>query len=229
MGVKKPKIYVTADAAFTLKSVSDEKSRELLIKEKVPLDKDIIGISVRNWNKAKYGDKYIKEIAKACDNMAKDGKTILFIPMEQPKDVETSKKVMYEMKQDSYILKGIYKPDEILGIIGQTNLILSMRLHTLLFSAIKRIPMIGLIYDPKIEYYLNVLKMPKGGDIRTGEIESKKLTAQMEGIFLGMERYKDILEERIEILLEKAAQNEKFLNEQLKIIRKEKGENEYEM
>lgn len=229
MGVKKPKIYVTADAAFTLKSVSDEKSRELLIKEKVPLDKDIIGISVRNWNKAKYGDKYIKEIAKACDNMAKDGKTILFIPMEQPKDVETSKKVMYEMKQDSYIIKGIYKPDEILGIIGQTNLILSMRLHTLLFSAIKRIPMIGLIYDPKIEYYLNVLKMPKGGDIRTGEIESKKLTAQMEGIFLGMERYKDILEERIEILLEKAAQNEKFLNEQLKIIRKEKGENEYEM
>ena len=30
---------------------------------------------------------------------------------------------MYEMKQDSYILQEFYKPDEILGIIGQMKLI----------------------------------------------------------------------------------------------------------
>ena len=202
MGVKKPQIHITADAAFTLKSISDEKARQFLIKEKIPLDKDIIGVSVRNWSKAKYGDKYIKEIAKACDNMVKQ-------------DIETSKKVMYEMKQDSYILQELYKPDEILGIIGQMKLILGMRLHTLLFSASKKVPMIGLVYDPKIEYYLDVLNMPNGGDIRTGDIDAKRLTAQMEGMFLGLERYEDILIEKIDILLDKARQNEMLLNVEL--------------
>lgn len=226
MGVKKPEIHITADAAFTLKSIPDEKAKYFLIKEKIPLDKDIIGISVRNWNKAKYGDKYIKEIAKACDNMVKQGKTILFIPMEQPKDVETSKKVMYEMKQDSYILKKIYKPDEILGIIGQMKLIVGMRLHTLLFSASKNVPMIGLVYDPKIEYYLEVLNMPNGGDVRSGNIDAKRLTAQMEGMFIGLERYEDILAEKINILLDKAKQNEILLNKKLDEIRKDKKENE---
>ncbi len=223
MGVKKPDIYVTADAAFTLKSIPDDKAREFLIKEKIPLDKDIIGVSVRNWNKAKYGDKYIKEVAKACDNMVKQGKNVLFIPMEQPKDIETSKKVMYEMKQDSYILQELYKPDEILGIIGQMKLILGMRLHTLLFSASKKVPMIGLIYDPKIEYYLNVLNMPNGGDVRTGDIDAKKLTAQMEGMFMGLERYEDILAEKIDILLDKARQNEILLNKEFDKIRKNKN------
>ena len=222
MGVKKPDIYVTADAAFTLKSIDDDVARKFLIKEKIPLDKDIIGVSVRHWSKAKDGDKYIKEIAKACDNMVKQGKTVLFIPMEQPKDTEISKKVMYEMKQDSYILQQIYKPDEILGIIGQMKLILGMRLHTLLFSASKKVPMIGLVYDPKIEYYLDVLNMPKGGDIRTGDIDATKLTAQMEGMFLGLERYEDILAQKIEILLDKASQNEILLNKELEKIRQSK-------
>ncbi|MDE6357607.1 MAG: polysaccharide pyruvyl transferase family protein, partial [Eubacteriales bacterium] len=223
IGVKKPEIHITADAAFTLKSVSDERAREIIEKEEIPLDKEMIGISVRQWNKAKYGEKYIKEIAKACDNMAKDGKTIIFIPMEFPKDAEVSKKIMHYMEEKSFIIKGNYKPNEVLGIVGQMNLIVGMRLHILLFAALKKIPMIGIVYDPKIEYYLDVLNMPKGGDVRTEEINSKKLTNQIKGMFLGLERYQDILEQKLEILLEKASQNEKLLNEQFKIIRKEKG------
>lgn len=223
IGVKKPQIHITADAAFTLKSVSDERAKEIIEKEEIPFGKEMIGVSVRQWSKAKYGDKYIKEIAKACDNLAKDGKTIIFIPMEFPKDTEVSKKIMNYMEEESFIIKGNYKPNEILGIVGQMDLILGMRLHILLFSAIKKIPMVGIVYDPKIEYYLDVLNMPKGGDVRTGEIDSKKITTQIQGIFLGIERYQDILNDKLEILLEKASRNEKLLNEQFEIIRKEKG------
>ena len=223
MGVKKPQMHITADASFTLKSISDEASKDILLKEGVPFDKEIVGISVRAWNKAKGGDKYIKEIAKACDSIIEQNKNVLFIPMEQPKDIEISKKVMYEMKKDSYILKNSYKPDEILGIIGQMNLIVGMRLHTLLFSASKKVPMIGIIYDPKIEYYLSVLNMPKGGDVRTGDIDAKRLAAQMEGMFINLQRYEDILEDKRDLLLKRANQNEKLLNIELEKIRKMKN------
>lgn len=221
MGVARPDVHVTADAAFTLKSISDDDATKILEIEGIPMDKDIIGVSVRSYKNK--GEKYIKEIAKACDNMALSGKTILFIPMENPKDVAVSKKVMHEMNQNSHILKNEYKPSQILGVIGKLNLLLGMRLHALLFSAKKHVPMLGIVYDPKIQYYLNVLNMPTGGDVRTGDIDAHKMTTQMEGIFLNPERYQEILCEKMEKLLCDAYENEKFLNEQLEIIRCEKG------
>lgn len=228
MGVKKPEIFVTADACFTLKPIEDSKAKEILKNEGIPLDKDIIGVSIRSWNKSRFGDKHIKEIAKACNNMAKEGKTILLIPMQHSKDLEVSKKVINLMEEKAYLLKKIYAPYEVAGIIGQTKLILSMRLHSLIFAGLSKVPMIGIVYDPKIEYYLKVLNMPSGGDIRNEKLDGKKLTAQMQGIFFGIEKYKDILNERVNILIKKANQNENLLLEQLNDLRKNKkrGKNE---
>lgn len=222
MGVLKPKIFVTADACFTLKPVSNEDAIKILQKEGVPLDKDIIGVSIRSWNKSKFGESYIKEIAKACNNMAKEGKTILLIPMQHSKDLEVSKKIINLMEEKAYLLKKVYSAREVAGIIGQTQLILSMRLHTLIFAALTKVPMIGIIYDPKIEYYLKVLNMPNGGDIRSEKIDEKKLTAKMQGILFGVEKYKDILNERVSILVKKANQNEDLLLEQLNSLKKNK-------
>lgn len=223
IGVKSPEVYVTADASFTLKSISDEDATNILIKENIPTDKPLVGVSVRYWNKAKFGEKYLKDIAKVCDTLCEQGKTVVFIPMEFPKDVEASKKIMSFMKNDAFILKGKYKPNEILGIVGKMNLIIGMRLHIILFSAIKSVPVIGIVYDPKIEYYLNVLNMPCGGDVRNSSIDCEKIINQIEGIFLGIERYQNILREKTTILIEKAYQNEQLLSTLLDFIRKQKG------
>lgn len=222
IGVTKPHIYVTADAAFTIRSIGDKEAEDILRKEGVPLDKEIIGVSVRGWNKAKDGEKYIKEIAKACDNMAKEGKTILLIPMQQPKDSEISKRLISSMKEKAYIIKNQYKPAETVGIIGRCNLMLSMRLHALLFAAVKRVPMLGIVYDPKVEYYLEVLKMPSAGDIRCDSLDEKRITARMQGLFYDLEKYKNILDQQVSILLERAMENDKLLSGQLDIIRENK-------
>lgn len=194
IGVTKPHIYVTADAAFTVKSVSDETAEKLLRGENIPTDKEIIGVSVRGQNRGKDAEGYIKEIAKACDNMAREGKTILLIPMQPPRDTEISKRLLNEMKEDGYIIKGRYSPAEIVGIIGRCSLMLGMRLHALLFAAVKRVPVIGIVYDPKVEYYLEVLKMPCAGDIRCDSLDAKRITARMQGIFFDLEKYREILD-----------------------------------
>lgn len=222
MGISKPNIYVTADAAFTIRSISDDKARELLIKERIPLDNDIIGISVRSWNKSADGEGYIESLARACDEMAKEGKTILLIPMQYPKDIEISRKLMALMHEEAYILKKEYNPAEIVGIIGQLKLVVSMRLHTLLFSAVKNVPMLGIVYDPKVEYYLDVLKMPKAGDITVESLDSNSIVSQMRGILYDVEKYKNILAQKVEVLINKAKQNDKLLNSQLEIIRRQK-------
>lgn len=222
IGVNKPHIYVTADAAFTVKSIDGSEAEKILEKEGVPLDKEIIGVSVRAWSKAKDGEKYIKEIAKACDNMARQGKTILLIPMQLPRDTEISKKLIGMMKERAYIIEGEYSPAETVGIIGRCDLILGMRLHALLFAAIKRVPMLGIVYDPKVEYYLDVLKMPSAGDIRCDNLDEKRLTARMEGLFYDLEKYRGILDRQVSQLVEKAKENDSLLSGQLDIIRENK-------
>lgn len=221
IGVKKPEIHITADPAFTLKSVSEDRVFDIFLKEGIPLDRDIIGVSVRSWNGFN-GEDFIGKIAAVCDRFVREGKTVLLIPMQFPKDVAISKKLMNIMSEKSFILKNEYTPSEILGIIGKVHVMLSMRLHTLIFAGVKRVPMAGIIYDPKVEYYLDVLGMPAGGDIRIASIDEGNLYKCLSCIFDNYDDYVLRLDKKVEILEKKARENDIFLEGQLEIIRRKR-------
>ena len=54
-----------------------------------------------------------------------------------------------------------------MGVIGLCNLVFSMRLHTVIFAAKQRVPVMGLVYDPKVASYLDLLNMPAVGTPET--------------------------------------------------------------
>lgn len=219
IGVTKPEIFVTADPAFTLEPISENRATEFLKAESVPLDKDIIGVSVRSWANSFSGEDYVKSVAETCDKFVREGKVVLLIPMQFPKDVDISMKVMAQMSERAYILSREYSPSEILGIIGRVKVLLSMRLHTLIFAAVRRIPMAGIIYDPKIQYYLSLLEMPCGGDIRTEKLSSDRLYNTLNDIFNNYENYKKRLNSSVTVLEKSAKRNDKLLKKQLDAIR----------
>jgi polysaccharide pyruvyl transferase WcaK-like protein len=126
------------------------------------------------------------------------------------------------MTQKAYIFKNRYTPSQILGIVGCFNLMISMRLHTLIFAAIKNVPMLGVIYDPKVEYYLKELEMPEAGDVRNSRLDSADIYAKVCDIFANMPKYKSLLQKNADIMCSKASENDKLLNEQLEIIRNKK-------
>lgn len=223
IGVSNPNVTVTADAAFKLKSIEDDEAEKLLLAEGFEdRGKKRIGVSVRAWSKAKYGDDYVAKIAKACDSIADTGKEIIFIPMQFPSDIAISKRVASMMKNKSYILMKKYTPAEILGIVGRVDAMVSMRLHTLIFAAVKNIPMVGIVYDPKIEYYLKELDMPEGGDVRKEKLDSDKIAELTLDIFENMDRYREVLRSKADIMTSKADENDILLSQQLEIIRNEK-------
>lgn len=220
IGVKNPNMEVTADPAFKLKSITDCEARELFAKEGIPFDKPIIGVAVRSWQKAVYGEEdYISSIAATCDDMAEKGCRIVFLPMEYPRDINVSERVMKKMKHGAGIFKNRYTPSQILGITGCFDIMLSMRLHTLIFAAVKNVPMVGIIYDPKVEYYLKELDMPEGGDIRKERLSSSKMTEYVTDILENMDTYKKRLKDRADVMLEKADRNDIILSEQLELLR----------
>lgn len=222
IGVSKPNIIVTADPAFTLNSITDREADELLASEGVPRDGELVGVSVRAWSRALGGEDYLEKIAVVCDSLVKAGKNVVFVPMEYPKDLDVSKKVMSKMHEKAYLLINRYNPPQIMGIVGRLDLMLSMRLHTLIFAAVKNVPMLGIIYDPKVEYYLKVLEMPEAGDVRNELMDADKVTRRAMDIFANMDSYKATLKRNADIMMDRANENDRLLNKQLDIIRKKK-------
>ncbi len=217
MNVTAPPTYITADPVFNLQSESKETAQDILAREGVPTDKPIVGIAIREWKKSKYGEEYVREIAIACDSLTRSGKTVLFIPMEFKADIGISERARAQMEEKSYILSSPYRPKEILAVVGEMSLIISMRLHSLIFAGIKNVPMLGIVYDPKVEHYIDLLGVGKAADIREERLSGAELVKLSADIFDNYDKYKEDLAKRTAPLTEKAKKNDKLLKE---LIRK---------
>ena len=81
----------------------------------------------------------------------KHGIEVLFIPMQEARDLPVSRKTLDMMQERGYLLEGHPTPSQLLGVVGGAQFILGMRLHTLIYAAKMGTPVIGLTYDPKVE------------------------------------------------------------------------------
>lgn len=207
MGITNKNIYVTADPVFTMETIPYYKSKALLAEADIPTDKGIVGVSVRSWKgNTNIADKF----AQICDRIHDEfNKTIVFIVMHNPADANISKEVISKMHSPAYILDKSYSPNEIMGMIGQMEIILSMRLHTLIFATKQRVPIIGFIYDPKINNYLNMINMPNGGDV--DNIDINKTICEFENLTTNYDEIVNRLNISARKLEEKAELNEKYL------------------
>jgi len=166
LGIKKD-IIVTADIALGLEPIKDEEIKEIFQKEDIDTTKKWVGISVREWK----GYKEYKEIiAKTADYLVDRNYEILFIPMQYPNDVNTSMEIANMMENTPKILNKKYSPRELIGIIGKIDLLLGMRLHSLIFATIVETPMVGLEYDTKIKNFLKIVEQKSGGKVEDLDI-----------------------------------------------------------
>lgn len=172
LGVKKPEIIVTADPALGLDPADPSEIESLLSVEGIPGDTPMIGFFIRKW--AGY-DRYSNIIAKAADYIveAYNVKPV-FIPLHFPSDLSVAEDIASKMEQDSFILRNMYSVDKTLGIMKRLDLVLGMRLHALIYSVSLSVPVIGLIYDPKVQGFLEYVRQPSAGNVADLELESLK-------------------------------------------------------
>ncbi|MDZ5606102.1 polysaccharide pyruvyl transferase CsaB [Bacillus pseudomycoides] len=130
--------------------------------QKHSLHGKIIAISVRYWN-AK--EDYMKKLAIAVKKLKQEGYHILFVPMHGPFDQNASRDVIDLMGEETYMLP--YKMDinEKISILSECSLLIGMRLHALIFSAVAATPMIGISYDPKVDSFLRQVNQPIIGSV----------------------------------------------------------------
>lgn len=147
LGVNRPPILVTADPVFALQPEEDHKRAVVGDLPGSPC----IGVAVRPWAAL---EGYQTILAKVLDEMAERGYKILFLPMSWPEDVPESRRVMGLMERPAALLDRKLNSGEHLALISQLDMMISMRLHGLIFAATQGIRFAGISYDPKVESFL---------------------------------------------------------------------------
>lgn len=218
MGVKRPELQVTADPVFRLELDGTERAEELLKGCGMSENADFVAVSVREWPKA---PQFPEQLAQLCDYIReKHGLEVLFLLMQPENDLAVTQRVRKAMKQPSYQLEGYCTPSELMGVLGKARLCLAMRLHTLIFAAKMAVPTMGLVYDPKVESYLNELEQPSAGNVERFDVAQAMKCADelMQDYDARLEK----LKAKSEKLTQNAKENENALLNLLRQVKKNK-------
>lgn len=168
-------IHLTADPAFLLEP--EELPIEALKAEGVDFDRHLIGFSVREPGPAAPDirpEEYYALLANAADFIVeRERANVLFVPMEKT-DVQHSHAVVARMQnaERAEILRRRYSPRQVLHLMGRFEFVVGMRLHFLIFAALRGTPFAALPYASKVTGLLEDLDMetPPLGSISVGQL-----------------------------------------------------------
>ena len=191
MGAQNPNIRVTADPVYALDRVDAERGRAALREQGVPIDRPIVGISVRF---ADGMEERMDEFAAFCDAMAQRV-TPVFLVMQTFADRKASEAVRARMKEAAYIVDAPYDPQRMMAMLSCMDAAVTMRLHSVIFAAKQRVPMLGVVYDPKVASCLDELSMPSVGTI--AEFDAKRALSQLYELLDKREQYAAALDAHV--------------------------------
>lgn len=174
LGVRRPPVRLTADAALALDPGDPEAGRRLLAQAGVRADgRPVIGVSVRPW---KAGEVQTEpRLAGALDALAREtGGRVVFLPMQVPHDVAAAARVRALMQEPAVVLTEADRPTylDCLHLVAACDLLVGMRYHALVFAAMAGVPLVGLSYDPKNDAFLRQIGMAPAGSTAALETEA---------------------------------------------------------
>lgn len=174
IGVKK-QIYVTSDPVFTLKPADEKKIKKILESNNIKSGEKLIIITIRSLLEKEGAFKFKETIAAFVDYLIDRNFKVIFMPFQPDHDKEILDETINLVKNKDRIktIEG-YSPRETIGIIKKADMVIGMRLHSLIFATITGTPLIGLIYDTKVKNFLNIVNQLNNA-IYIQDIELSKL------------------------------------------------------
>jgi len=160
LGVRRPPIEQTADPAFALSPSSRDAVEALFRAEGLPLDEPLIGVALRPWGGS--GESPLDAYAQLLlDLHRRTGQRVVLLPMQSPGDVIFSETVAALTRDPSAfpVVRNVYTPAVLLGLVARMQAVVAMRLHTLIFAARASVPPFALSYDPKVENLMRGLDL----------------------------------------------------------------------
>ena len=164
IGVNKDKINLTADPCLILSAGEPENARQTIAKTGLDPNKITIGIALRPWSA--WYERQLKCFTSVITQISnKVGAQVLLIPFQMSSDLWFAEEVMRSIIYRPHdhlppgvaILKDHLNPHEMMALIKEMKLVVGMRLHSLIMAATNMIPAVGIVYDPKIYNFCQIV------------------------------------------------------------------------
>ena len=170
-GVQRPEILLCSDPALVLAAPSELDVDAYLTKHGLDPQGKYICLMLRTW----YGFDSKTQALAACADWAyrELGLTPVFLSLNIFHDTVAAQRVAQHMKAPYHILDDWAEPELLVGLLGKMDVVVSMRLHGLIFSSLSGAPLVGVSYDPKIESFLRYLG--SGSCIGLGDVTEDTL------------------------------------------------------
>jgi polysaccharide pyruvyl transferase CsaB len=215
-------VVVTADPALLLRP--EALPRSVLKVEGLEGRRRLIGMSVREPGVAApdLDEKvYHALLANAADFMVdRFDADIVFVPMEHSmRDLQHSHAVIAKMlrPQRARVLNGEYSSGQILALMSRFHFAVGMRLHFLIFAALRGVPFVSLPYAGKVAGFLEDLKLPAPP---LNLVNSGRLCAHLDQSWDDRRALKALLAKSVPVLQERSRETIKIALEILERAKK---------
>lgn len=159
MGVSKPEILLASDPTVTIEPAPEEMVDALFDNEGLSPQGDFIAFILRPWQGF---DESVASLAAAAAHAYEfHGLTPIFFPIEARLDLPAAEKVtkiLDNMSIPYHLFSSECTAEQTIGFLSRMKTVVSMRLHGLIFSAGQGIPLVGIVYDPKVSAFLSYIE-----------------------------------------------------------------------
>lgn len=152
-GVRSPETHVTADPALLL-GRDDGAADRYFRQNGLTQGERYCMFCLRPWSGKDNSSAYAAAADYAWE---KYGMKPLFYPMEPRLDLEFSQTVAARCGAPCQILPPLDTAEEICALVDRMDLVVSMRLHSLIFACSQDTPVAGIAYDPKVSGFMEYL------------------------------------------------------------------------
>jgi len=129
-----------------------------------------LGIVIRDWQDYQ---EFKRVVAAVADRLVDEGWEIVLVPFHFPLDLQPCREVAAMMRKPCLLVRSRLSVKELFSLLGKLDLVVGMRLHSLVIASVMRTPCVGISYDPKVESFLELTGQPVAGTV--ADLEPEKL------------------------------------------------------
>lgn len=153
----------------------------------------LVALTVRPWPSLS-----LETLARALLAFRESHKArYLLLPLQPERDLEPSRRLAQLLDGQARVIERALPPRALTGVLACCDMVIGMRLHSLILATVENPPLYGLSYDPKVERFCR-----RAGALSCSveEISPERLQREWEHLLVGRNNQRAVQKKAVETM-----------------------------